>query len=180
MKTFIISDMHFGHKNIIKYENRPFASVGEMDDLIIQKWNNSVKNGDIVFVLGDVSFYNQEKTKEIISSLNGRKFLIMGNHDYKWKETAWRKIGFECVYRYPIIIDQFFILSHEPVYLNDNMPYRNIHGHIHSKRMDNKCYVNASVECINYYPVNIVAIKNYFHDIMIPVFRKNSFEEIGD
>jgi calcineurin-like phosphoesterase family protein len=65
MKRFIISDMHFGHKNIIKYENRPFASVGEMDDLIIQKWNNSVKNDDIIFVLGDVSFYNQEKQKKL-------------------------------------------------------------------------------------------------------------------
>jgi calcineurin-like phosphoesterase family protein len=58
---FMISDMHFGHKNIMLYEVRPFKSVEDMDNSIIQNWNKVVGKNDKVFVLGDVSFYNKEK-----------------------------------------------------------------------------------------------------------------------
>lgn len=157
-KIFMISDMHFGHGNIIKYENRPFKNVLEMDLAIVGKWNNTVAKEDKIFVVGDVSFYNKEKTTNIIKGLNGYKILILGNHD-KHSINWWKEVGFDEVSKYPIIIDGFYILSHEPVYLTEIMPYTNIHGHIHHLKYDSKQYFNISVECINYTPINFEDIK---------------------
>lgn len=157
--TFMISDMHFGHKNIMLYENRPFNDVEEMDNSIIQNWNKVVGKNDKVFVLGDVSFYNKEKTAQIIKSLNGYKTLILGNHDEERSLMWWRETGFEEVYRYPIVFEKFYILSHEPLYLSRNMPYANIHGHIHHLKYDDKQFFNVSVECIDYTPISFEKIK---------------------
>lgn len=155
MKIWFISDTHFGHNNIITYHNRPFNDVNEMNEILIENWNNKVSNKDIIFHLGDFSIGNE---KEYIGRLNGRKFLILGNHEKKLPKF-YISIGFEEVYKFPIIYNNFYILSHEPVYLNSYMPYVNIHGHIHSNKIeclskDNKnLYYNVSVEKINYIPI---------------------------
>ena len=81
MKRFYIADTHFGHKNIIRYDNRPFNSVHEMDNELIENWNSVVSNDDIVYILGDISWYDDSKTANIFSRLNGHKILIKGNHD---------------------------------------------------------------------------------------------------
>jgi len=73
--------------------------------------------------------------------------------------TWWRETGFDEIYRYPIIFEKFYILSHEPLYLSRNMPYANIHGHIHHLKYDDKQFFNVSVECIEYTPVNFEQIK---------------------
>lgn len=158
-KVYLISDMHFGHPNIIKYENRPFSSVEEMDAAIMNNWNTTVGKDDKVFILGDVSFYNKDKTKEIMKSLNGYKTLIIGNHDKARSLAWWKETGIQEVYRYPIIYNEFYILSHEPVYLNENMPYANIHGHIHHLKYEDKQFFNVSVECIDYTPIDFEKIK---------------------
>jgi calcineurin-like phosphoesterase family protein len=158
-KTFLISDMHFGHKNIMLYENRPFATVEEMDNAMIQNWNLAVGKDDAVFVLGDVSFYNKDNTARIIKSLHGIKTLIVGNHDDSHSAAWWCEAGFEEVYRYPIIFEDFYILSHAPLYLSRNMPYANIHGHIHHLKYADKQFFNVSVECINYTPIAFEEIK---------------------
>lgn len=157
MNKFFISDMHFGHSNIIKYENRPFIDVESMDNTIINNWNKHIKKNDMVYILGDVSFYNKAKTAEIIEQLNGRKFLILGNHD---KKNHFNKEQFELISQYPIIIENFYILSHKPVFVNENMPYLNIHGHLHSKKMIGQ-YFNVSVECIDYTPIDLKTLKRY-------------------
>lgn len=157
--VFLISDMHFGHPNIMKYENRPFASVDEMDMAIINNWNKTVKKDDKVFILGDVSFYNKEKTKDIISKLCGYKTLIIGNHDKSRSISWWKDTGIEEIYQYPIIYNEFYVFSHEPIYLNENMPYANVHGHIHHLKYDSKQFFNVSVECINYTPIDFERIK---------------------
>mgnify|MGYP000043454190 CR=1 FL=1 len=158
-KVYLISDMHFGHPNIIKYENRPFSSVEEMDAAIMNNWNTTVGKDDKVFILGDVSFYNKAKTKEIMENLNGYKTLIIGNHDKARSLTWWKETGIQEVYQYPIIYNEFYILSHEPVYLSENMPYANIHGHIHHLKYADKQFFNVSVECINYTPIHFEKIK---------------------
>jgi len=152
MKRFLIADTHFGHSNIIKYENRPFPDVHEMDEQIIARWNNTVSKNDMIFHLGDLSFYNKEKTAEIVGRLNGRKSLILGNHDTK-SVKFYQEIGFEFVSKYPIILDNFYMLSHAPMYLSSITPYFNIHGHLHSKTIIGN-YKNVGVECINYTPIN--------------------------
>ena len=157
MRRFLISDMHFGHKNILKYENRPFKDLHEMEREIRNNWNNTVAKNDMVFVLGDISFDNVEQTAKIIQSLYGRKILIIGNHDTR-SVKQYLDMGFESVYKWPIIVDEFFILSHAPVYLNDAMPYANIHGHLHGKNISGN-YFNVSVENIDYTPIDFDKVK---------------------
>lgn len=129
---FFIADLHFGDERIIAYENRPFASAEEMDGQLIANWNSVAAEEDTVFVLGDFSCYGEEKDREILRKLHGRKILIMGNHDRRRSSEEWRRLGFaECV-EWPVLYREFFILSHEPVYLNANMPYANFYGHVHN------------------------------------------------
>lgn len=138
-KVFFIADTHFGHKNIIAYENRPFATVEEMDKELIRLWNETVQQDDTVFLLGDFSFYNKERSAEICRQLQGNKLLVLGNHD--GHPPQWyRDCGFQEVYNYPIIYAGFWMLSHEPLYINQNMPYGNIFGHVHG----NPAYADAS------------------------------------
>lgn len=160
-KVFFIADTHFGHKNIIKYENRPFSTVEEMDNVIINNWNNTVKKLEEVFILGDFGLSNKQRIKEIVSILKGYKILILGNHDKCYSYSWWKTAGFEEVIRYPVVFNEWFILSHEPVYINSNMPYVNIYGHVHS----NPSYADhsaqsfcVSVERINYTPIEFEQI----------------------
>ena len=81
MKTFYISDLHFGHSNILTYDNRPFANIEQHDRQLIERWNNTVTNDDDVWILGDISWHNAQKTIEVFSQLNGKKHLCKGNHD---------------------------------------------------------------------------------------------------
>ena len=163
MQRWIISDMHFGHKNIITLEQRPFSSVEEMDEVIINNWNSVVKEEETVYVLGDVSFYNKEKTKEIINNLKGYKILIMGNHDTPKTRNWWLDVGFDEVIEYPIILDNFYILSHDIQYLPEESVYVNIHGHTHSKSINKYFYVNVCVENIDYRPISFDKIKERFN-----------------
>lgn len=83
MKTFFTSDLHFGHEKVIKFDNRPFHSVEEMDEELIRRWNNKVKKGDLVYVLGDFIWRSrEEKVADFIKRLNGQIILIKGNHDH--------------------------------------------------------------------------------------------------
>jgi len=164
---YVTADHHFGHHSenrgsVIRYENRPYSNGEEMDADLFQKWNAVVKKSDAVFHLGDVSFHNKADTQSIISRLRGHKILIMGNHDFAHGRQWWLDVGFQEVYRYPIIIDEFYIMSHAPIYLNSSMPYVNIHGHLHSKSMVGAQYVNVSVENTLYAPVSFEAIKKRY------------------
>lgn len=158
---YFIADTHFGHENIIAYENRPFDTVEEMDRVMIENWNTVVKAEDEVFVLGDFSFYGKDRNTEICRKLNGRKILVMGNHDTN-EPDYYKECGFQQVNPYPIIIDEFWMLSHEPLYINSNMPYANLYGHVHS----NPIYADyskqsfcACVERIDYTPISFSNIK---------------------
>lgn len=164
-KVWVISDSHFGHLNIIKYCNRPFDDVETMNETIIKNWNNTVSKDDLVFHLGDVILGRnaKENMKEIIPKLNGKKILIRGNHDH-FKTSDYIEAGFHTVYDYPIIYDGFYFLSHEPLFMNENMPYVNVHGHLHDKSYNSKQHINVSVECIDYKPISFNSIKKIFKE----------------
>ena len=153
MSDFLIADPHFWHTNIIKYENRPFADVAEMNGVISENWKNIVSKKDKIFILGDFGFAAFWATVAMIANLPGHKLLIMGNHDRDHSAAWWLRAGMNEVSRYPIIYKKFYILSHEPLYINEHMPYINIHGHIHSKKMEGSQYRNVSVEHTRYSPV---------------------------
>lgn len=76
-----ISDTHWGHTNIIKYSNRPFTSVEEMNEALVKNWNERVQQDDIVYHLGDFAFSQYDALKRTARRLNGTKHLILGNHD---------------------------------------------------------------------------------------------------
>src|SRR5579863_2896472 len=96
MTRWFTSDTHFGHTNIIRYCNRPFKDAGEMDRAMVENWNALVKPEDTIYHLGDVSFSSPDRTKHILSNMNGHKILILGNHDRsEFKMKTW---GFDEVY----------------------------------------------------------------------------------
>ena len=155
MSIFFIADTHFGDERILRYENRPFKSVDEMNSEIVKRWNESVKGDDSVYLLGDVG------DEYFLKDLNGKKFLVKGNHDTKSNEH-YRRAGFCEVYDLPVIFQGFWLLSHEPLYVCQNMPYANIFGHVHA----NPIYKDfspqsfcVSVERINYTPISFDEIK---------------------
>ena len=78
---YYIADMHFGHKNVLRFDNRPFAEADLMDEVLIHNWNERVTDEDTVYVLGDAFWKNEENSVKIIQRLNGHKHLIRGNHD---------------------------------------------------------------------------------------------------
>lgn len=135
-KVFFTSDTHFSHKKIIDFCNRPFSSIDEMNEKLIENWNSVVSKDSIVFHLGDFAF--SSNWSQFVSRLNGYKFLIFGNHDLRdWKNTF--ENLFDGVDReYNITIDnQKIVLSHYPLLCwqgcnKQTNPTWNLHGHIHS------------------------------------------------
>jgi len=172
-KIWIISDTHFHHKNIIQYASRPFKNVLSMNKTLIDNWNDLVSKDDKVFHLGDIGFGNTQEMFKIFKQLRGHKILIRGNHDKRFSDGALSKIGFSEVYKYPIIIEEFFMLSHSPMFLNANMPYVNIHGHIHEKSIVGANYINACVEHNDYKPFLFSDVKKKFkkemNEIVLPL-----------
>ena len=154
MKLFLISDTHFFHKNIIKYCDRGFSSVEEMNKVMINRWNSKVSKDDIVIHLGDFALTDEKRIIELRNKLNGNIILIEGNHDWRIKES----------YGFIIIKGNMqvgnVILSHRPLPLEE-LPkgFINIFGHIHQRDvLDNTKQINLSVEKTNYEPIELKKI----------------------
>jgi calcineurin-like phosphoesterase family protein len=170
MRTFITSDLHFFHTNVIKYENRPFANVEEMNEGLLKNINDTVPKRDHLLILGDFAFSGGKKIQEMRDKIKCENVdLLLGNHDRSHSTKWWREKGFNEVYKYPIILDSFWIMSHEPLYMNDNMPFVNIHGHTHGTNLTGN-FFNVSVEQTEYKPI-------LFEDIKARYIEKDDEEE---
>jgi calcineurin-like phosphoesterase family protein len=153
------SDTHFGHNNIIKYAGRPFSSVEEMDETLVERWNSVVKPGDIVYHLGDVFFGSQEGFKKLWPRLNGSKRLVVGNHD----DIIFLSSGgfFKKVMMWRVWNDRPLIFSHVPLHPSTIMERgfpeeaTNVHGHTHQNGSPEGNYRSVCVELTNYTPVNL-------------------------
>lgn len=138
--NYFISDLHLGHKNCLKFDNRPFNTIEEQDDFIIKNWNKTITNLDDVYILGDISWYDANKTIDIFSRLNGRLHLIKGNHDSKLlKNKSVRELFVEiCDYRELYINNHktAIVLSHYPIncYKNHNHGWYHLYGHVHNSK----------------------------------------------
>ena len=78
---YYISDLHFGHANAIKFDARPFADVEEMDRVMIERWNETVCDDDVVYIVGDFCYRSGRSAAWYLSQLKGQKHLVVGNHD---------------------------------------------------------------------------------------------------
>lgn len=94
---FYTSDQHFGHYNVIRSCERPFSSVEEMDDYLIEQWNQTVGWDDEVYILGDFIYRSTRPAESYLRRLNGKKHLFLGNHDRHWFETISPSSWFESV-----------------------------------------------------------------------------------
>lgn len=156
---YLIADTHFGDDAIRRYENRPFSSAGEMDETMTRNWNETVKEGDTVYVLGDFAVEGCERS--ILERLSGRKILVKGNHD-RASNREYREMGFEEVSALPVILDGFWMMSHEPLYVSENMPYANLFGHVHASpqyRTYSAHHFCVSAERIGYRPISLEKVK---------------------
>ena len=143
------------HRNIIEYCNRPFKDVYEMNKVIIDNWNKVVRKEDKVIMNGDFALCGKDMVIEIGQQLNGRKTLILGNHDGASLKTYY-DAGFEMVSKYPILVDEFFIVSHQPQFVQPNGVYANIFAHVHDNPEYTDCSSRSfcvSAERINYTPI---------------------------
>lgn len=143
-RVFVISDTHFGHKRIIEFEPsaRPFATVEEHDRELVARWNATVRAEDTVWHLGDVWF--GKDGHEVLAALNGRKKLVLGNHDHYAHELYAR-------YFTKILGAAEYgrcILTHLPVHPSqlETRYAKNLHGHMHSKKLADARYVCVSAE----------------------------------
>lgn len=158
--TFLIADPHYYHKNIIDYCNRPFSCVEEMNEVMVQNWNKTVGKYDKGFILGDFALCGKDKIIEIGQRLNGKKTLILGNHDRASTKTYY-EAGFDCVVKYPILYNDFFLLSHEPKFQAADATWANIYGHVHGDPKYLDCTKESfcvSAERINYTPISFEEI----------------------
>lgn len=138
-KIFFTSDTHFGHDNIIKFCDRPFANIEEMDRKLIENWNKKVPQDGLVFHLGDFAWGGYEFWKKIRDQLNGEIILIKGNHDQKnMSTTAEQELFTHVTWQMYIQIEHRKLwLNHYPflcyagVYRETQKLIYNIHGHVH-------------------------------------------------
>lgn len=177
---WFISDTHFGHKNILEYEKeaRPFKTVEEMNETIIERWNNVVRDEDTVYHLGDFCF--SKGNIRLAGRLNGKKRLIMGNHDAYDSHD------------YLLYFDKLYgakfwekcLLTHVPVHpqnINGRRCVLNVHGHMHSKKVmiplikkgtfeyysaiEDRKYFNVSCEQNNLIPIHADIIRDRVREI---------------
>lgn len=159
---YYISDTHFGHQNIIRHCSRPFSSAEEMNETIISNWNKVVKPNDDVYHLGDVG-HTSVNLVEILGCLNGKKHLVIGNHDRKpLKDRDFRKCFVE-IHNMIEIADagEQIVLCHYPLaewngYFKGTWHF---YGHIHNSNnltaeLMSKIprAINVSVEFLDYTP----------------------------
>jgi calcineurin-like phosphoesterase family protein len=182
--TFFASDHHFGHANMLNFENfdgtkvRTFDSVGDMDEHMIAMHNSVVKPGDTCWFGGDVVINRRFLSQ--VQRLNGRKRLVLGNHDI-FKNKDYLNAGFEDLHAFKKFDD--FVLTHIPVH-PDSLSTRwhvNVHGHTHansvkaaygvdaktgkilySQTRNDPRYVCVCVEQINYTPISIEDLRAKF------------------
>lgn len=165
-KYYISTDLHFFHKAMQKYCNRP----ANFNDIIINQWKNTVGVDDIIIILGDVTWGSQEDLKNIMNELPGTKILVRGNHDKNHSNNWFIQAGFAFVAEK--IQVSGIIFSHFPSYMSQEEIDRgiiNVHGHFHNnpiskwekelgKRITKNHYLMI-LEDIEYKPISLDKIK---------------------
>ena len=163
------SDHHFGHKNIISYSKRPFASVEQMDETMISRWNEKVAPQDEVYHLGDVGLCSPAKLQQILERLNGKIYLITGNHETSALVCSDK---FEWVKDYHELLvpdseahgnQRLIVLLHYAMRVWNVSHHGSWHlyGHSHGSLPDDKTSLSfdVGVDSHNFYPISYEEVK---------------------
>jgi len=158
---FFTSDIHFGHKNIIRFCNRPFKTLKDMHESIIRNWNSIVTDADRVFVVGDVFLCDPAEAKNYLDELNGYKILIKGNHDRSEKTMLWAGFDeYHYDYTYEMRDGRRALVQHYPlpellIKEHDIL----IHGHIHHLPQMRGNKINVCCDLWDFKPIPISVIE---------------------
>ena len=170
---YFTSDLHLGHANIIKLCRRPFETVEEMDERIIENWNKRVKKNDTVYLLGDV-VWDKKKVDYYMERLLGKKILLVGNHDSPWAKREEYRRHFEAVEKYlevslngrPVTMCHYPMLEWKAS--REELPEKqgyHIHGHIHNRISEeyiqlylHPAALNAGVDLNGFAPVDFESL----------------------
>lgn len=166
---YLTSDLHFSHHNIIRYCNRPFESVHFMNKTITENWNDTVKDDDIIYILGDITLEtSQEKIIGYLSNLKGKIIIIQGNHD-KFKQTIQNVYP---VFRFVEIVynGKRIFMCHDWESKKDIINVVNpdivLAGHVHEKwthfQYEKYKITNVGVDIWDFKPVSIDKIINLY------------------
>lgn len=191
---YFTSDNHFGHQNIIRYCERPFASLEEMNETMIERWNQRVKHDDIVYHIGDFALrLGVPEVEAIVRRLNGEKHLVLGNHDLKNKSVL-RARGFveKVDYKELKVGEQKIILCHYP-FLTWNKSHHgswDLHGHCHGTLQNPTCpfclkskkertarRLDVGVDCWNYAPISFDEVKKEMEKVEFKPIDHHGSEE---
>ncbi len=158
-RVWFISDLHLGHEAILTFEPflRPFKTIEEHDQAIFDFWTLTVRPNDTVWILGDLALGGAKKMLAIqgLGKLPGKKKLVLGNHDPDANEIA--KLGvFHTIHGAYVLQNKSWLLTHIPVHPNclGSRFAANIHGHTHSKRVNDPRYLCVSCEQTGMKPIS--------------------------
>ena len=168
MNTFFTADNHFGHTNILRFTNRPFSSVEEMDEELIKRWNERIKVNDLVYHLGDFSLLSHKYVNKYFDRLNGKINLVPGGHDKRWIRHA---NNFENVTILPALVtikhNSFpIVLCHYPMLTWDRSHYGSIHfhGHSHGAIPNEGNRMDVGVDTNDFYPYKLDEIMEIINE----------------
>lgn len=185
------ADNHFGHTNIIKFCDRPFESIDDMDKVLINNWNEVISKDDTVYHLGDFTLGDYTQAINYWDQLNGNiKFLSNPwHHDKRWLEGLDRETSYNCFELDRVVTESFELLPpmvvleienmgaskyplaitlcHYPLAAWDRKHYGawHLHGHTHKHNNSGDFILNVGVDCMNYYPVSLGGVLSYMYEI---------------
>ena len=175
MKNFFSSDTHFGSQRTLEFSKRPFVSVEEQDEILINNWNSIVSKDDIVYHLGDFGDYS------ICKKLNGKIILLLGNYEHNDIDNKFNK-NIKEFKDYLINDCGFFDVWENDGYFNNGttlinvkMTHKpsncekdkfNLFGHVHKLSMVKQFGLNVGVDCHNFYPIDETIVEFYKNAIM--------------
>lgn len=149
------ADLHLGHKNVHKFRTQ-FKTAEEHHQTVFENFATSINKRDVVYFLGDIAF-DREWLSMIGSIRCLKKVLVLGNHDTEHLHIKYLTEHFDHVHG--LFSFKNLWLSHCPVHPDEmRKKIANIHGHIHFHNIEDKRYVNVSLEQINYKPITLTSI----------------------
>ena len=190
MTIWLTADIHYGHKNIIKYSERPFKNITEMNNTIVSNWNSVATCKDTVYILGDITLESIHTFREFIKRIVAKEvFIIPGGHDKRWvkqfPDDYFHKYSGDYDYdKYVNIVSSLYeirvahetiVLCHYPMETWEKSHYGSLHfhGHAHCHLPLRKNRLDVGVDCHNFFPVSLEQAKKLIQENNANFLDKN-------